>query len=98
MQEAINGLYVYVYHHDDDRRGYTPLDKLSDKVSTTFVEKLTTTLKACGWEGDGKLEAMMVPAFLSTESTGRWFLIFHVKQSNNGTSWIASEYPLTVED
>ncbi len=98
MQKPINGFYVYAYHHDDDPRGgWIPLEKLSH-LTPSFSEKLSATLKSCGWEGDGKLEGMMIPPFFSEESTNRWFPIFHVKQSNNGTSWIASEYPLSVED
>jgi hypothetical protein len=48
-------------------------------------------------EGDGLLEAMMVPPFLTSRGITNWFPVFHVKQSNNGTSWIASEEPLSAE-
>jgi len=35
MQKAINGFYVYVYHHDDDPRGgWVPLEKLSHLTPT----------------------------------------------------------------
>jgi hypothetical protein len=62
MQKTINGFYVYAYHHDDDRRAYTPLDRFSHKVldgpfgeekeketiTPSFVEKLSATVKAYG--------------------------------------------------
>ena len=110
MQTAINGFYVYAFHHDDGRLGWTPLNEFrhpvldgslgeeveKEGITPEFQDRLVKTLKACGWEGDGQLEAMMVPPWLGT-STG-WFPVFHVKQSNNGTSWIASERRLTLEE
>ena len=63
----------------------------------TYIEKVRAALKEGGWEGDGTLGAMMVPPFFSSESDNYWFPLFHVKQQNNGTSWIASPLPLGVE-
>lgn len=108
MQQPINGLYIYAYHHDDERMGWIPIEEFRLPVYTTpfnseqrplspeFIEEIKSTLSSCGWEGDGRLEAMMLPPWLS-ELTG-WFPVFHVKQSNNGTSWIACERRLTLED
>src|ERR1700731_2685048 len=41
---------------------------------------------------------MMVPPFFSAEGYNGWFPIFHVKQENNGTSWIASKSSLSIEN
>ena len=103
MQKTVNGFYVYAYHHDDERLDWIPLDKFrypilqgplgqeveKEQNTPEFRKRLSEALAVCGWEGDGQLEAMMFPPWLGT-LTG-WFPIFHVKQSNNGTSWIASE-------
>lgn len=107
--EPTNGFFVYYYHHDDDGQGWTPLqdfryrnyvreDVEKEALSPDFIEKLASALKEFGWEGDGALEAMMVPPFFTAGGDNYWFPVFHVKQENNGTSWIASEYQLSVED
>jgi hypothetical protein len=106
--QRLNEFYVYSYEHDDELLGWIPIeqfkfpvwrrgpDKLEEGNTPEFRKRLTETLKACGWEGDGRLGAMMLPPWLGS-LTG-WFPVFHVKQSNNGTSWIASERELTLED
>jgi hypothetical protein len=75
--EAINGLFVYAFHHDDDLQGWVPLASFSyrstsdphkkEVPSPALIQKLTATLKECGWEGDRVLQAMMVPPFFSAE-------------------------------
>jgi len=105
--EPINGLFVYAYEHDDDLQGWTPIEqftypsssdpKKKERFSPAFINNLSSTLKACGWEGDGTLSAMMVPPFFAKGGYGHWFPIFHVKQDNNGTSWIASESELSAD-
>jgi hypothetical protein len=105
--QSSNGLYVYYFHYDDDQQGWVPVEAFSyprcgditegeERPSPAFIEKVKATLKECGWEGDGTLGAMMVPPFFSCEGDSYWFPIFHVKQENNGTSWIASGLPLSV--
>ena len=114
--QSVNGLFVYLYHHDDDRHGWTPLERFKRPVyfdpghedqsgrptltglTPEFIASVHMTLMECGWEGDGTLEAMMVPPFFTNQGDSFWFPVFHVKQRNNGTSWIASERPLSVED
>jgi hypothetical protein len=92
MEKSIAGFFVYSYHHDDDGAGWQPL------TDPETITTLTSLFKECGWEGDGKLEWMLVPPFFGDSTWNHWFRIYHVKQSNNGTSWIASKHRLTVED
>lgn len=103
----MNGFHVYSFEHDDDLRGWVPIDKFrtpnwskegaEEPLAPEYIASLRAALTSCGWEGDGQLGGMMVPPFFSSEGYGTWFPIFHVKQSNNGTSWIASEVPLGTE-
>jgi hypothetical protein len=92
MEKPINGFFVYTYQHDDEQACWQPL---TDQEGIT---SLTALFKACGWEGDGKLQWMLVPPFFGDATCNRWFHIYHVKQSHRGMSWIASKYRLTVED
>ena len=108
---TVDGFYVYSYCCDDERQGWISIEEFkyplvrydSDNGETEeecntpqFRQRLKQALVECGWEGDGRLEAMMFPPWLGT-LTG-WFPVFHIKQSNNGTSWIASERKLTLEE
>jgi hypothetical protein len=68
------------------------------KLSPEFIEALRAAFKAAGWEGDGRLGALLVPPFFGSEGLRDWFPVFHAKQSNNGISWIASEQTLSVAD
>ena len=92
-EAPINGFFVCTYHHDDDPQGcWQPI------TDNEAITTLTAVFKACGWEGDGKLEWMLAPPFFGDTTWNRWFRIYHVKQGHRGTSWIASKHRLTVED
>lgn len=109
--EAVNGLFVYSYQHDDYLEGWIPVEKFTLRnyssereqpervgLSPEEIDDVRRTLKLCGWEGDGTLDAMLVPPFFASHSNPGWFPVFHVKQSNNGISWIASVYELSTEN
>lgn len=57
-------------------------DHTRSQVSKAFVK--------AGWEGDGKIQLIWIPPFINTGFEGDMgSLIWHVKQSNNGTSFLA---------
>jgi hypothetical protein len=93
-------LFVYHYEHLDDLRFvrrpeeiYTDMDPdaLGQRKSAVRAALLTA-----GWEGDGDLGLIWLPPFVDVGEEDTWgTYVWHVKQSNNGTSWIVSECPLT---
>jgi hypothetical protein len=93
--ETTQKLFVYHYEHLDDlsfvRRpedvygGFDP-EELGHQKST-----VRAALLSAGWEGDGELGLIWLPPFVDVgveDISGTY--LWHVKQSNNGTSWIAS--------
>lgn len=46
-----------------------------------------------GWEGDGQLGFIWLPPFLFSEYNAIGACIWHVKQSNNGTSFLCGSEP-----
>jgi hypothetical protein len=63
------------------------VDALLDAVSALFKEN--------GWEGDGNIGLIWLPPFVGVGGEDTYGShIWHVKQGNNGTSWLASEYRL----
>lgn len=64
-----------------------------------FQEILEEGWTECGWEGDGDIEWTMLPPYAFNDvQDGWWKPVFHVKQSNNGQSFIASTVPMLSEE
>lgn len=47
---------------------YSNYNGTEQALSSDFINKLRVTLKKCGWERDGVLEAMMGPPFFATRA------------------------------
>jgi hypothetical protein len=97
--------YVYTFHHIDLESGLPPesvpdtgieFDAASPMSQTCepLVPAIKDLFKKAGWEGDGKVEIFCIPPFLPPANGADGFVIWHVKQENNGTSWLASEMRL----
>ena len=94
--------YVVDFQHIDDKRCLRPLseavrDPHSDHPDVAEdarkAQQLRTELASlfieAGWEGDGEINCIfMPPCFLGAED-GWCRVIYHVKQSNDGISWLA---------
>ena len=94
--------YVVDYQHIDDFRCVSPLseavgNQLFDDISAeqrgadedALRKQLADLFAKAGWEGDGEIGCMfLAPCFTDSDTT--WCeTVYHVKQSNNGTSWLA---------
>jgi hypothetical protein len=90
-------VYVVSYHHIDYRHSIRGREAWDDLVSQqllpcTFEDALAAFKKA-GWEGDGSIEALWIPPFMFANPDTMGIHIWHVKQSNNGTSWLCADKP-----
>jgi hypothetical protein len=98
--EEIPNLHVYQYHHLDDLSFVRkPEDVFSDTLSPTDFNRLMEAVKErflkAGWEGDGSFGIIWLPPFLDAGNEDTWGnYLWHVKQENNGTSWVGSKEPL----
>lgn len=91
--------HVYRYEHLDDlaflRKPEHVFENNSTGRLTHYVQAVEAKLRGAGWEGDGQLEIMWFPPFVDVgveDTCGTY--VWCVKQSNNGTAWLASEVPL----
>lgn len=50
---------------------------------------LSEAFTNAGWEGDGEINCMIIPGCFTGREDGHNEIVYHVKQSNNGTSWLA---------
>jgi hypothetical protein len=93
----IREVYVRDYHHIDWWHGITESEKLADLVEQNLLpctqENARKAFLEAGWEGDGTIMAIWIPPFVFDEPDTVGALIWHVKQSNNGTSWLCADYP-----
>lgn len=97
--------HVVDYHHIDDNRCFHPLARdiqdapfeslapgENQKREEDLRIELANLFRLAGWEGDGTIECFFVPPCFSShgdDGDTSCITIYHVKQSNNGTSWLA---------
>ena len=93
---VIRDAYYFVsYHHIDDRSADRPLgEALGLPEDAPPVRNLRALLsmffKEFGWRGDGEVRCIFIPpCFLGGVEDGWCKVIFHVKQHDNGTSFLA---------
>ncbi len=92
--------FVYQYHFLDDLSSildpflyFRPMMK--KKEITKDIKDIKDLFSENGWEGDGEIGLICFPPFVDIGYENTWgTYIWHVKQNNNGTSFLASEYPL----
>lgn len=94
---------VFQYHHIDDLRCMRPLriffeERYYDEQPTErYIDLLTQELEIqlakkfsdYGWEGDGDIGCIFIPPCFVINSDTWCDVVFHVKQYNNGTSFLA---------
>lgn len=95
----VHGYYVYEYTFLDDLQFIRPPEEVFadyDYVRLkTVIEAVKKRFLDAGWEGDGDIGILWLPPFVDAGIEDTWgTYIWHVKQSNNGISFLASSYPL----
>ncbi len=101
-KETIKGYHVYRYTFLDDlsyiKNPYDCSEFKSREETDNAIRLVKEIFLECGWEGDGDIGIMWLPPFIDVgleDSVGAY--IWHVKQSNNGISFLACRYPLDFE-
>ncbi len=102
--------YVVDFEHIDDFRCTRALrealaegiaeDTLSREQQTNLQalrEELSHLFLAAGWEGDGEIECIFIAPCFSSRGWTSCEIVYHVKQSNNGTSWLAIPKDLRLQ-
>lgn len=96
---VIQGYYVYEYTFLDDLQFIKPPQEVFAYEDPVHIDAVTEAVKKkfldAGWEGDGDIGVLWLPPFVDVGVEDTWgTYIWHVKQSNNGISFLASSYPL----
>lgn len=88
---------VYQYQHIDCLDLMPSAEAVLQGVPnrTEVLAAVSKKLKTCGWEGDGQIQIMWIPPFMGAGVEDTWgFVVWFVKQSNNGTAFMASPVKL----
>jgi hypothetical protein len=102
LPEIVRGYYIYTYTFLDDLSFIrSPEDVFEyeepEKVEA-FVQEVRKRFLESGWEGDGKIGIIWFPPFVDVGAEDTYgTYVWHVKQSNNGISFIASEYQIDFD-
>lgn len=104
--ETILQYYVYSYRFLDDLRFVRDPIKATDEWNKLYpfeevnnISELITSVREKflreGWEGDGEIGLLWLPPFADTGTEDTFgTYIWHVKQQNNGISWLLSPVEL----
>ncbi|MEL7613208.1 toll/interleukin-1 receptor domain-containing protein [Vreelandella titanicae] len=88
---------VYEYQHIDCLEYMPSAEAVLQGVRNRndILEAAHRRFSASGWEGDGELQIMWLPPFIGAGIEDTWGLaVWFVKQSNNGTAFLASPVSL----
>ena len=107
--ENIKNYFVYQYEFLDDlsaiidpyesKDDFNILEQNSKEILDQTIDEVKRLFHINGWEGDGHIGLIWVPPFIDIgypEDTWGTYL-WHVKQYNNGTSFIASPFKLDLK-
>lgn len=98
-----NGQFLHGPGSLDNWRIYTfaSIDELrfmrdaASELQPEIIAKAKNRFQDAGWEGDGTIQIAWLPPFSIAHSNNtHGVYIIHVKQSNNGISWILSPVSL----
>lgn len=88
--------YIYQYTFLDDLSSIRTPKSLSLSGN---VDEVKIMFKQHGWEGDGEIGLIWLPPFLGLEEgDADGVFVWHVKQRNNGFSWLASPVELPFSE
>jgi hypothetical protein len=95
--EALRTFHIENYEWIDNLNfTLNPKDCLSNADAYIKIAKML--FLESGWDGDGEIALMWIPPFMlpydSTKNDFNGVVIWHVKQMENGTSWILTPVEL----
>lgn len=82
--------WVYRYEHIDEYTFIKNPSLLANEIleALPILRNVKTAFQKIGWEGDGEFGVIWIPPFMMP-SYDIGLYLWHVKQSNNGTSFLA---------
>lgn len=98
--ELVRNFNVYEYEHIDVLDFMPSADDVLGGCQgyNELLNEVKNKLRENGWEGDGIIQLLWIPPFcISPYGDTYGTIVWHVKQENNGTSFICSQDELTFD-
>ncbi|MEZ0175554.1 MAG: toll/interleukin-1 receptor domain-containing protein [Candidatus Reddybacter sp.] len=95
--ECVHEYHGYEYQHIDVLEYMPSAETVLQHTPNRdeIIKNVKKKLSDDGWEGDGEIQILWVPPFVGAGVEDTWgFAIWFVKQSNNGTAFMASPVSL----
>ena len=92
--DSVKSFFVYSYHYIDFHDYTKPAHEVLEHWSRRddFISALKELWLTHGWDGDGVVTTIWLPPFLVEDLNDEvGHIIWHVKQLEDGTSWLASD-------
>ncbi|SFG91783.1 hypothetical protein SAMN05518865_1232 [Duganella sp. CF458] len=101
--EALANFHCYGYEYIDNRQFALRPELVlgSEEKAAPYIEQAKTAFLEMGWAGDGDIELLWVPPFafpLALLIPPVGVAIWHVKQSEDGISYLLSPIELPFEE
>jgi hypothetical protein len=98
--EGVQKWHFYAYEYLDDLAFMKPARELFEGWAEGDVncQTLEEKFRELGWDGDGVLQVMWLPPFAGAGPHDFYgCYAMHIKQTEDGISWIASPYSLPFD-
>jgi len=92
--DSVKKFFVYSYHYIDFHDYTKPAQEILEHWSRgeDFISALKDLWLKHGWDGDGVVTSIWLPPFLVEDLNDEvGLIVWHVKQLEDGTSWLASD-------
>lgn len=100
--EKLREFQAYGVEYIDNRLFCTPAERLlGTRVASGYVEIAKSRFLEMGWAGDGEIELLWLPSFVFPSASAIpdvGVVIWHVKQYEDGLSYLLSPVILPFED
>lgn len=98
--EVMNSFPVYAYEWIDNLNFVLCPDRFLDDPAAHIAAARKAFLRA-GWDGDGEIGLLWLPPFvfpLSANATTNGVTVWHVKQLEDGISWLLAPISLPFQE
>jgi hypothetical protein len=99
--EKLQDFYSYTIEYIDNRLFCIPAEKLLGTLAArSYIEIAKVRFGESDWDGDGEIELLWLPSFvfpLSSNIPPTGVVIWHVKQMEDGISYLLSPVELPFE-
>ena len=91
-------VFVSTHHHIDwlDMIASAAKAKRFAKMLPCSESEARSVFGVAGWEKDGDLGVIWLPPMVFEDGENEGELLWHLKQSNNGTSWLLARRPFVL--